>query len=64
MSIGADCTIEFVRFDAYNGCLIHTADTAPLSRAKVNISSSIDAFVAFLSQDTRAIHGVKAGGVR
>jgi len=37
-----------------------TAETAPLSRAKVKMSVSIDAVVAFTSHDTRAIQGVVA----
>jgi len=37
-----------------------TAETAPLSRAKVKMSVSIDAVVAFASHDTRAIQGVAA----
>ena len=37
-----------------------TAETAPLSLAKVKISVSIDAVVAFASHDTRAIQGVAA----
>lgn len=40
--------------------LLLTAETAPLSRASVNISSFMDASVAFLSQETSAIHGVDA----
>jgi len=39
---------------------ILTAETAPFSRAKVNISVSIDAVVVFASHDTRAIQGVAA----
>jgi len=39
---------------------ILTAETAPLSRAKVKISVSIDAVVAFTSHDTNAIQGVAA----
>ena len=39
---------------------ILTAETAPLSRAKVKISVSIDAVVAFTSHDTSAIQGVAA----
>jgi hypothetical protein len=37
-----------------------TAPTAPLSLAKVKMSSAMDISVAFLSQDTKAIHGVTA----
>jgi len=37
-----------------------TAETAPFSRAKVKISVSIDAVVAFASHDTSAIQGVAA----
>ena len=37
-----------------------TAETAPLSLAKVKISISIDAVVAFASHDTNAIQGVAA----
>jgi len=39
---------------------ILAAETAPLSRAKVKISVSIDAVVAFTSHDTNAIQGVAA----
>jgi len=39
---------------------ILTAETAPFSRAKVKISVSIDAVVAFTSHDTSAIQGVAA----
>lgn len=35
-----------------------TAATAPLSRANVKISSSMDALVELTSHDTRAIQGV------
>lgn len=40
-----------------------TAPTAPLSLANVKMSSAKDISVAFLSQDTRAIHGVTANNV-
>ena len=40
-----------------------TAPTAPLSLAKVKMSSAKDISVAFLSQDTKAIHGVTANNV-
>ena len=40
---------------------ILTAETAPLSLAKVKISFSIDAVVAFASHDTSAVQGVAAG---
>jgi len=39
---------------------ILTAETAPFSRAKVKMSVSIDAVVAFTSHDTNAIQGVAA----
>jgi len=39
---------------------ILTAEMAPFSRAKVKMSVSIDAVVAFTSHDTNAIQGVAA----
>ena len=38
-----------------------TAETAPLSLASVKISSTSEASVELLSQETRAIQGVMAG---
>ena len=37
-----------------------TAPTAPLSLARVKMSISIDMFEALRSQETMAIHGVRA----
>ena len=37
-----------------------TAETAPLSRARVKMSSSMDASVELASHDTSAIQGVVA----
>ena len=41
-----------------------TVATAPLSLARVKISSVPEASVELLSQETRAIQGVTAGNVR
>ena len=59
--------VQYLRHDRFSKLLhgidykeILTAETAPLSRAKVKTSVSIDAVVAFTSHDTSAIQGVAA----
>jgi len=59
--------VQYLRRDRFSKRLhgvdykeILTAETAPLSRARVKMSVSIDAAVAFVSHDTNAIQGVAA----
>jgi len=59
--------VQYLRHDRFSKLLhgidykkILIAETAPLSRAKVKMSVSKDAVVAFASHDTSAIQGVAA----